>query len=780
MFFGGEDQREEMAHANQAAKSEAKKEVKKVVKELVKDVAKEAKKDAQRRSAPNRRWKGQRGKQTKQTVHKEANKKLRKEGLEGPRPRFSVRVSATIGKVGPNKEQGPELQIATFLHPGLMKEPNDGTNFGPLQPPAAQWGMWRIASLSVRFTPLVGPSPVTGSVYRVSLNLTQSPGNSSWGGLGARRHMDIPVGRQVTWKLTKGELYRPRQTWWMTDTNEEGGQSCGAIIEVHGLGKTTSTYKDEPWIGDLFIVEVDGKWEFTNYSAKPALGMLDRKTEELTASGKQAGLQVTDGVLEMTLPKDSELARFMSDGFERNAPQAGTVGETIWQVVDEGAGLAADLAPVPFTWLIKGAWWFVKKIAGRGSNATETYQVYASLADAQNGKPAQAEPFVHATRPTTLTITQVNAPNVGPADTRTAFHSGVSPYPLVPVEAPPPPGSTVVLMARFAPIAYIKYPNSQLEQSVVKAHVKKNSTEYFFSLKRGQTKSYASAAYLVMDPSLISVDGTRITGCYDPGWLDHTGITAHYRNTDAFGQVVAYAVDEWANSGQKFTAAAWLVRVTRTLEQHTFTDMWPWAPNAYIAGRSSVTPPIQYTLDKANVPFATKPDGATHLNASVSQPQILSGTLLLLYSIGQNTKSRIAGFTDGEPLVNSTNDAVLAVDKEFNSGLWAMCLSPIGPKSDYGSMKFVLPTRSDDKLEELLDLIQLRFNLKPTVESESDETDEDSQDESEVEDCTDAPTPPEPTPRLKLAKEMMYEALRDADWTHVDADALLAAISTKN
>lgn len=775
-----------MASANQAAKAEAKK----VVKEVAKEIAKEAKNSAQRNQGPGKRWNNKQGRhmpknkerRTKQTVTKEVTKKLKKEGLEGPRPRFSVRVSATIGKVGPNKAQGPELQIATFLHPGLMKEPNDGTNFGPLQAAAAQWGMWRIAHLTVRFTPLVGPSPVTGSVYRVSLNLTQSPGNSSWGGLGARRHMDIPVGRQVSWKLSKGELYGPRQTWWMTDTNEEGGQSCGAIIEVHGLGKTTSTYKDEAWNGDLFIVEVDGKWEFTNYSAKPALGMLDRKTEVLEAADKQPGLQVTDGVLEMVLPTQTELARFMGDRFERNAPSGTTIGETIWQVVDEGAGLASNLAPAPFGWLIKGAWWFVKKIAGRSANTgSEVYQVFASLADAQNGKPAMAETFPLRKAATTLTVTQVNAPNVGPSDSRPSYHAGVSPYPLVPSTVPPPAGSKFLVTALGMPIK-ISYDSAR--ESVWKAYARVTGDDYLFSIKVGGRRTFVTSAYLLRDVLAFTVsDDNQVTGCYNPAWMRPTRMTLHHRNTDmVIGHVVAYKADNWGTSAGAFTCATWLVRVERTTEATEPVNFYNYAPGPYLSSGTSLNPPEYYTINKAGIPTMNRAGTTSHTQCRVHIPRIESQTLLLAYSVGVNAIGA-DGMADGQPFAGVNNDRVLDQSHSCDFGFWGSAMSPIAPLEDRVTVMMSVPTQQDKSTELVDDImlaIQRRFNLHPISESESDPEDEGSQSGSEEEPCPEEPTPPQPTPRLKFAKEMMYEALRDSDWTHVDAEALLAAISSKN
>lgn len=772
-----------MASANQAAKAEAKKAIEKVAKEVIK----ETKNSAQRNQGPGKRWYNKKGrhmpknreKRTKQTVDKEVNKKLRKEGLEGPRSRFSVRVSATVGKLGPNHAQGPELQVASFLHPALMKEPNDGTNFGPLQAAAAQWGLWRISSLSVRFTPLVGASAVTGSVYRASLNLTQSPGNANWGGLGARNHIDIPVGRSTTWKLKRGDFNGPRQTWWMTDTNEEGGQSAGPMLEVHGLGKTTSTYQDRDWTGDLFIVEVDGRWEFTNYNSKPALGTLDRKTEDLQGSKAPSMAVGDDGVLTMSIPSDTRLARFMSDASERNAPPEGSVGETIWQVVDEGVGLASSVTPVPFNWLIRSGWWFIKKIAGRSSNAVTTYQVFASLADAQNNKPVIAERMASTTAATILTVTQINAPNVGPADTRTNFHSGISPFPLKPAEVPPPPGSVVRLMATARSLFEMDFTGLDTSLRVV---LKKAVHSYPFRVYGPNSYfTHISGALKLtsMSALAISPEGEEL-GFYNPGYFRATGYLAKWRDSSSvLGQVLAWSHEDWgASSSAPFTLAAYLVRVTTASSATDLTSYLPYAPTVYVGGGSSVTPPLQLTGNKVDVIAVTKPGSTTHQTCLVRLPPFSVGDMLLLYNIGKGTNEILP---QGDPLPGSSNDVVITNTRTFTSGLWGTLLSTITPVEDYMSFQMTLPnaeTEEDKLVSKILGLIK---TAQSTPDSESEEGSEVSEEESDDEEpCTEGPTPPQPTPRLKLAKEMMYEALRDSDWTHVDAEALLAAISSKN
>uniref|UniRef100_A0AAU7E2P9 Capsid protein n=1 Tax=Mops bat astrovirus TaxID=3141890 RepID=A0AAU7E2P9_9VIRU len=395
----------------------------KAVKQKIKsEVKKEVKKEEKKK-----KWNKPKKNYKKNWVKKEVKREVKKE-TSGPKVKFSVSVTATLGYVDGSSEHGIVLKLATFLHPGLCKGPDEDNNFGPLQAAVAQYGMWRCERASVSFTPMVGASAVSGTVVRCSVNLTQSPGSNSWGGLGARKHKDFQVGRAGVFHLTRQELAGPREGgWWMSDTNSEGAQSVGPAVEVHAFGKTTSTYKDQDYTGSLFIVELRGKWVFTNYNMAPALGTLERHESEVPTAKVKTD---SSGQIQLELPSASAAARFMNDPTAvRTAANAeGGVGEIVYQVVDTSANLAASLAPPPFKWLIQGGWWFLKKIIGRsGENtSTDNFMVYASLADAQNNKPAKSSQLSGSGTPqkAVLQITQINSPNTGPGNSNPAVFGG--------------------------------------------------------------------------------------------------------------------------------------------------------------------------------------------------------------------------------------------------------------------------------------------------------------------------------------------------------------------
>nr|ACX85474.1 capsid [HMO Astrovirus B] len=705
----------------------------------------------------------------KKYIKREVRKDLKKQGFEGPKPRFSVSVSATIGKVGPNKAQGPELQISTFMHPSLMKEPNDGTNFGPLQSAAAQWGLWRLKNLSVTFTPLVGPSAVTGSVFRISLNMAQSPGATSWGGLGARKHRDVAVGKQFTWKLQRGDLTGPRETWWLTDTNEEGAQSCGPLLEIHGLGATTSTYKDAAWNGDLFIVEVKGRWEFANYNSKPALGMLERITESTSAS-----IEVTDGNMIMTVPRSSQLARHMGERYEKSG-NASTVGETIWQIVDEGAGLVANAAPPPFTWLIKGGWWFVKKLLGRSANTDAQYLVYASLADAQNNRPVEAQTFPKTTHTTVLSSTQINAPNTGPNTTTGSISNDISVWPII------PSGSPVVdfyVSGRMKSLHMGGQAGTQATTLVggliYRPELPPSATppvsKWEFTVHEGNNIVGAGMSCVMFRANDVvswSQDGQDLVGWYRLDNIKTTQLTVSWRQQNrvvyGWGNVVAWNSEEWHTNSETphqpiLRLTYWLVKVNVTADPADF-DILQKMPLGYLDpyNTSESTAAIQ----KINFQTVQKPSGGNTLRVQYSStPQ--QGDFVVIWQIGRHDFDMSTGKGTA---VDTVSDYIFPQAKDAAGGLWYRALTMVGPRTDRMVLHFYYPTATDDLVEQIITQIQSRYKLAPLpADSDSDTSSSDSE-----MDCYDG-----------FEKLQVYENVRQAGLNHAVSENLaLAAVKKK-
>nr|WNA12461.1 capsid protein [Canine astrovirus] len=363
-----------------------------------------------RRNRPNNRG--------RKRVEAVVKRQLDKAGVTGPRPAITQTATSTLGTIGPNTSGAVELELATFMNPCLVKESTASNSFGPIQASAAQYNLWRVTKADVRLTPMVGPSAISGTAYRVSLNTAGTPSSTGWSGLGARKHKDVRVGAMSTFRVTARDMAGPREGWFVTNTNESGGESVGPTIELHSLGQTQSTYQNAPYSGPVFLVELHCTWQFANYSANPALASLEKgedKDAEIKFEG-EAGQPLT-----MTISPHSNLARALETKsampYASSARAAGeSTSDTIWQIASTAVDAASVIVPPPFNWLVKGGWWFVKKLAGRTRTGELQVQVFASYEDAQNNRPAictGAAQGNNVPRLHNVKFVQMNAPSTG-------------------------------------------------------------------------------------------------------------------------------------------------------------------------------------------------------------------------------------------------------------------------------------------------------------------------------------------------------------------------------
>nr|BAE97461.1 outer capsid protein [Human astrovirus 1] len=371
-----------------------------------------------------RRQNGRNKRQSNQRVRNIVNKQLELPGFTGPKPAIWQSATATLGTVGSNTRGTTEIEACILLNPVLVKDATGSTQFGPVQALGAQYSMWKLKYLNVRLTSMVGASAVNGTVVRVSLNPTSTPSSTSWSGLGARKHLDVTVGKNAIFKLKPSDLGGPRDGWWLTKHNGNASDTLGPSVEIHTLGRTMSSYQNQQFTGGLFLVELASEWCFTGYAANPNLVNL------VTSSDKQVNVTFEGSAgtpLVMNVPAASHFARTVAQRstLPTSMARAGenTTSDTVWQVLNTAVSAAELVTPPPFNWLVKGGWWFVKLIAGRVRNGNRSLYVYASYQDALSNKPALCTGSTSGsmrTRPavmTTLQFTQMNQPSLGHGET---------------------------------------------------------------------------------------------------------------------------------------------------------------------------------------------------------------------------------------------------------------------------------------------------------------------------------------------------------------------------
>nr|WAK45913.1 MAG: capsid protein [Mamastrovirus 3] len=333
------------------------------------------------------------------------------------------RITATLGTVGSNQGESIELEMSTLLNPALMKETTGSNQYGPLQIHASTYSLWKVDYLLLKLTPLVGSSAVSGTACRASFNLSGQPGSPSWSALGARKHKDTNPGRPMTFYLSGNDIKGPKEGWFYCNTKNDPKMCIAGTLEIHTLGKTMSTYKNEAFNGPLFLVELTGQWSFKNYNPQP--GMLNLVKAELKEQPQEVKINSKPGEpINISVPANAALARTV--GLVDLGVNAGaTPADIIWQVADTTMDVVTGAFPPPFQWLFRAGWWFLKRIANRkqGGQHVEgepdagevTFQVYQSMTDAMNDTPCIATGPAKSTNTvvTGWNITQITPGNVG-------------------------------------------------------------------------------------------------------------------------------------------------------------------------------------------------------------------------------------------------------------------------------------------------------------------------------------------------------------------------------
>nr|ADO67579.1 capsid protein [Astrovirus deer/CcAstV-1/DNK/2010] len=326
-----------------------------------------------------RRWRNRKNNKTPQvnlrvlpSQAKGVRRGVRRQGLNN-RVVFQ-KINTTLGTVGSNGSSQIECELTCLMNPATMKEATGSNSFGPLSIYASTYSLFRMSKCVVTLKPLVGDSAVSGTIARVSWNPTSTPTQTSWSALGARKHIDVTPGKTGKFVLTARDLVGPKGGWYKTMTKGDPMMSFAGTLEVHTLGQTMSTYKNEQFTGGLFLAELETEWQFKDYSQQP--GMLNLIKGEDT---QQAQI-TTDGTgkLQLVVPNGARMARAAN----------GATSEIIWLVTDTIIQAGTSVFPPPFSWLIRGGWWLVKRAAGAPVRADQTtFDVYASISDARADTP---------------------------------------------------------------------------------------------------------------------------------------------------------------------------------------------------------------------------------------------------------------------------------------------------------------------------------------------------------------------------------------------------------
>lgn len=354
--------------------------------------------------------------------NKTVRRNIRRPGV-GSRVVFQ-KITTTLGTVGSNGSEQIECEMTCLLNPATMKEATGSNAFGPLGIYASTYALFKMTKCELILKPLVGDSAVSGTVVRASWNPTATPSQTSWSSLGARKHVDITPGKRGRFVLTSRDLKGPKDGWYKTNTQGDPMMAFAGALEIHTIGKTMSTYQSKAFEGGLFLAELTTEWQFKDYQQQP--GMLNLVKGE----DKSNARLTTDenGKMQLVLPNpSSRMAR----------AAANSSSKTIWVVTDTIINAGANIFPPPFSWLIRGGWWIVKRAAGAPvRDGTIKFDIYPSISDARSDSPCVSTQANQDIQLGGLHFQQITPGNVGIGDELLMTTRSID-APIIPGQATP-------------------------------------------------------------------------------------------------------------------------------------------------------------------------------------------------------------------------------------------------------------------------------------------------------------------------------------------------------
>nr|WDX94315.1 capsid protein [Bovine astrovirus] len=463
------------------------------------------------------------------------------------------RITTTLGTIGANSNGEIETEMTMIINPATMKESTASNAYGPLNIYASTYSLWRLSFMDVKLTPLIGASAVSGTMVRLSYNPTNSPTMTSWSAIGARYHVDATPGQHVKFHIDGKKLKGCKDGWYKTNTTGDPMMSFAGVVEAHSIGQTKSTYKNENYDGPLFMVEVTSEWEFTAYAQQPGLLNLKKGTDDANAT------VTTDanGKLQMVLPPTSRLAR---------AASPTQPSEIIWMVADTVFTAGASAFPPPFSWLLRGGWWLLKRAVGAPvlRNGGVTFDVYESIQNARAGVPCLTTVQNGSWAVGSLHYTQLTPGNIGIEET-----------PPVQRMIQPVPSTTFVTSSKR-----FKFNTGDMAPSYPVFYHPADGNQNLNNGLGFKADGEKVPTYNVMEVSVANDIGN-----VDPDvYLNKVPIYLFYNNTQErlVGFAVASEYDTQSDNSLRYTVYTLLMYATAT-ERYNFTQRWKGTTVSYPA-----------------------------------------------------------------------------------------------------------------------------------------------------------------------------------------------------
>nr|QRD99425.1 MAG: capsid protein precursor [Mamastrovirus 3] len=462
-------------------------------------------------------------------------------------------ITTTLGTVGSNGSDQIECEMTCLLNPATMKEATGSNAFGPLGIYASTYALFKMTRCELVLKPLVGGSAVSGTVVRASWNPTATPSQTSWSSLGARKHIDITPGKKGRFVLTSKDLKGPKDGWYKTNTQGDPMMAFAGALEMHTIGKTMSTYQDRAYEGGLFLAELKTDWQFKDYQQQP--GMLN-----LVKGEDKAGARlITDSNGKMQLVLSNSTSRMA-----RAAASASS--KTIWVVTDTIINAGASVFPPPFSWLIRGGWWIVKRAAGAPIRTNETtLDIYASISDARSDTPCISTQTDADIELGGLHFQQLTPGNVGIGDELLMTRS---------IDAPIPPGQTAPSRIYAVGAIQQRFPQTADEMRPAQAKwINKSNTQISAEGLGFEVNGEKWATYNLMEVSVTFQGGYQQFAHTVPVHLMYGS------SKELIGHAVAHARGQ-NQSSPVLRVSSILFQAIKN-QQYNFTDNWRIAQVVY-------------------------------------------------------------------------------------------------------------------------------------------------------------------------------------------------------
>lgn len=303
-----------------------------------------------------------------------------------------METTVTLGPVSGNLGGDLERSHRHWLSPILLKTQDQGDVSTPLSTRASQYNLYKVLRAELLVTPLVGKAMVAGTVILADIDQESSAAKpDTVDSVKSRPYIEVPLGTNKRWRIPATTLRGPREGWWLIDTNEQPTSSLGPAINVWTYMQTRNlmgtTNEDTTfYTGTLALLELRVKFAFANYNPKPALSQLKMVKEPLKVESAAVVNNTEDNSVVLEVDAQSRIGKMLD---ERDGTQKQGKGSTFWSVAGDAINTIAP-ALGPWGWLLRGGFFFIRRIFGKSAafRANKNYyQVYASVEDAARDLP---------------------------------------------------------------------------------------------------------------------------------------------------------------------------------------------------------------------------------------------------------------------------------------------------------------------------------------------------------------------------------------------------------